>query len=68
MKFEYIVVVFNAAAIAFLFCFKNLYQALEKLMMGFVGLMLLAFAANLFFAKPKIGEWGKALCPAGGRD
>ena len=64
VKFEYIVVLFNAAAIAFLFCFKNLYRALEKLMMGFVGLMLLAFAANLFFAKPKIGEWGKALYPA----
>ena len=65
VKFEYIVVVFNAAAIAFLFCFKNLYRALEKLMMGFVGLMLLAFAANLFFAKPKIGEWGKGFVPSG---
>ena len=65
VKFEYIIVVFNAAAIAFLFCFKNLYRALEKLMMGFVGLMLVAFAANLFFAKPKIGEWGKGFVPSG---
>ena len=65
VKFEYIIVVFNAAAIAFLFCFKNLYRALEKLMMGFVGLMLVAFAANLFFAKPKVGEWAEGFVPSG---
>ena len=65
VDFEYIVILFNAAAIAFLFCFKNLYKALEKLMMGFVGLMLLAFAANLFFAKPKMGEWARGFVPAG---
>ena len=65
VEFEYIVIVFNAAAIAFLFCFKNLYKALEKLMMGFVGLMLLAFAANLFFAKPKTGEWARGFVPSG---
>ena len=65
VDFEYIVVLFNAAAIAFLFCFKNLYKALEKLMMGFVGLMLLAFAANLFFAKPQLGEWARGFVPSG---
>lgn len=65
VDFEYIVVLFNAAAIAFLFCFKNLYKALEKLMMGFVGLMLLAFAANLFFAKPQLGEWASGFVPSG---
>ncbi len=64
-QFDYIVVVFNAAAIAFLFFFKNLYRALEKLMMGFVGLMLLAFAANLLFAKPNPIEWARGLVPTG---
>tara|TARA_B100001029_G_scaffold31790_1_gene23797 strand:+ start:1732 stop:2970 length:1239 start_codon:yes stop_codon:yes gene_type:complete len=63
IKFDWIVVIFNAAAIAFLFLFKNLYKALEKLMMGFVGLMLLAFAANLIFAKPDLIEWAKGLVP-----
>ncbi len=65
IEFDYIVIIFNAAAIAFLFLFKNLYKALEKLMMGFVGLMLLAFAANLFFAKPNLGEWVKGFVPGG---
>jgi len=63
IKFDYIVIIFNAAAIAFLFLFKNLYKALEKLMIGFVGLMLLAFAANLFFAKPNLIEWATGLIP-----
>ncbi len=65
IKFDYIVIIFNAAAIAFLFLFKNLYKALEKLMMGFVGLMLLAFAANLIFANPDLIEWGKGFVPGG---
>ena len=65
IEFDYIVIIFNAAAIAFLFLFKNLYKALEKLMMGFVGLMLLAFAANLFFAKPNLSEWAKGFVPGG---
>jgi manganese transport protein len=60
-----IVIIFNLAAIAFLFFFKNLYRALEKLMMGFVGLMLLAFAANLLFAKPSPTEWARGLVPNG---
>ncbi|MEZ6051529.1 MAG: Nramp family divalent metal transporter [Planctomycetaceae bacterium] len=42
--------VFNAIAIAFLFLFQDLYKALERLMSGFVGLMLVAFAFNLAFA------------------
>ena len=65
IEFDYIVIIFNAAAIAFLFLFKNLYKALEKLMMGFVGLMLIAFAANLLFAKPNLGEWAKGFVPGG---
>ena len=65
LQFDYIVVIFNAAAIAFLFFFKNIYRALEKLMMGFVGLMLLAFAANLLFVKPNPTEWARGLVPTG---
>ena len=64
-QFDYIVIAFNVAAIAFLFYFKNLYRALEKLMMGFVGLMLLAFAANLLFAKPNPTDWARGLVPTG---
>ncbi|SVB72601.1 uncharacterized protein METZ01_LOCUS225455, partial [marine metagenome] len=65
IEFDYIVIVFNSAAIAFLFFFKNLYKALEKLMMGFVGLMLLAFAVNLIFAKPNLSEWARGFAPGG---
>ena len=50
VDFDYIVIVFNGLAIAFLFVFKNLYKAIEKLMMCFVGLMLVSFALNLGFA------------------
>ena len=47
---DYSIVAFNALAIAFLLAFKNLYRALERLMMCFVGLMLFSFALNLSFA------------------
>ncbi|MCS5571612.1 MAG: divalent metal cation transporter, partial [Pseudomonadales bacterium] len=50
VDFDYIVIVFNALAIGFLFVFKDLYKAIEKLMMCFVGLMLVSFALNLGFA------------------
>ena len=50
VDFDYIVIVFNGLAIAFLFVFKDLYKAIEKLMMCFVGLMLVSFALNLGFA------------------
>ncbi len=55
--------IFNLLAIAFLFAFKNLYRALERLMMGFVGLMLLAFALNLCFARPHLGELLRGFVP-----
>lgn len=48
------IVVINGLAIAFLFAFKDFYKALEKLMMVFVGLMLLAFLINLIFARPSL--------------
>ena len=50
VDFDYIVIVFNGLEIAFLFVFKDLYKAIEKLMMCFVGLMLVSFALNLGFA------------------
>jgi NRAMP (natural resistance-associated macrophage protein)-like metal ion transporter len=51
-----IVVLFNAMTISFLFAFKNLYKAVERLMMVFVALMLSAFLINLLFAQPHWGE------------
>jgi len=48
--FDFTVVLFNALAITFLLVFKNLYRAIERLMMFFVGLMLASFALNLGFA------------------
>src|SRR5690606_28504219 len=50
--FNYLVVLFNALSITFLFGFANLYKALERLMMTFVALMLFSFALNLYFARP----------------
>ncbi|MBI07826.1 MAG: hypothetical protein CMI30_00580 [Opitutae bacterium] len=50
VPFDYVPVFINALALLFLFAFKNIYQLLEKLMSVFVGLMLLAFALNYFYA------------------
>ena len=49
---RYWVVLFNGLALLFLFGFRNLYRVLETVMTVFVGLMLLAFAINLCFARP----------------
>jgi manganese transport protein len=56
LDFDYIVIVFNGLAIGFLFAFKDLYKAIEKLMMCFVGLMLVSFALNLGFALANMPE------------
>jgi Mn2+/Fe2+ NRAMP family transporter len=50
--FEYTIVVFNLLSLLFLFGFRNLYRALERLMALLVAMMLLAFAANLMLARP----------------
>jgi len=60
---NYLVVAFNALAIGFLLVFRNMYRALEKLMMLFVGIMLVAFLCNLVIARPRIGEWVQGLVP-----
>lgn len=57
------IVTINGLAIAFLFAFKDLYKALERLMMVFVALMLLAFVVNLAFARPDPVEMAKGFIP-----
>ena len=57
------IVIFNVLSISFLLFFKNLYAAVEKLMMGFVALMLLSFLLNLSFAGPNLVEAAKGFIP-----
>ncbi len=55
-----LVVAFNVVAISFLFAFKDMYKMLEKVMMTFVGLMLVSFAVNLIRLEPDLTAmwWG----------
>jgi Mn2+/Fe2+ NRAMP family transporter len=62
-----ILIAFNGLSILFLFAFRNLYRAIERLMMILVGVMLLSFALNLGFARPDLGAFAGGLIP-GGRD
>jgi len=55
--------VFTALALIGLFFAKNLYRLLEKIMLGLVILMLAAFFANLFFAKPDLPATVRGLIP-----
>lgn len=66
VPFEYWVVVLNLVSIAFVYSFRNLYLALEKLMTFFVGLMLVSFAINLWFARPDPVEFAAGLIPTSG--
>ena len=59
-----LVILFNLFAISFLFLFRNMYQMLERLMMGFVALMLISFAANLIRLKPDVGDMMKGFLPS----
>lgn len=56
-------VVFTFLAFILLYKSKNLYKALEKLMMGLIMLMILAFFANLLFANPDVSGVVKGLVP-----
>jgi manganese transport protein len=47
-------VALNGVIISVLLGLKSLYRPIEKLMMIMMGLMLVGFAANLFFAKPSL--------------
>ncbi len=50
-----LIIAFNLVAISFLFAFKDMYRMLERVMMTFVGLMLVSFAINLLLLQPDIG-------------
>ncbi len=65
IDFNYLIVIFNALTICFLLFSKHLYQALERLMMLFVGIMLVAFAVNLIVAGPRLGELFSGFVPSG---
>jgi Mn2+/Fe2+ NRAMP family transporter len=62
------VFVFNGLSLAFLFGFKNLYKGLERLMAVFVGIMLAAFAINLFFAGPVLSDLFAGFVPGIGSE
>lgn len=64
-EWDYWIILFNAVSLAFIFGFKNLYSALEKVMSVFVALMLISFAVNLCFAKPAVGELASGFVPSG---
>jgi Mn2+/Fe2+ NRAMP family transporter len=66
IPFDYLVVIFNALAIGFLLIFKDMYRVLEKLMMTFVGIMLVSFALNLIVSGPRIGEMASGFVPSPG--
>ncbi|MBN2290359.1 MAG: Nramp family divalent metal transporter [Candidatus Glassbacteria bacterium] len=55
--------VFTVLALVFMFVFRSLYQALEKLMMALVVLMILAFVSNLAVAGPDPLQVGRGLIP-----
>ncbi|MEZ6091228.1 MAG: Nramp family divalent metal transporter [Pirellulaceae bacterium] len=56
-----LIVLFNLAAISFLFVFKDMYRMLERVMMVFVGLMLLSFVINLIALRPDVAEMARGL-------
>lgn len=61
-----LVVAFNGLAITFLFAFKNLYRVLERLMMGFVALMLISFGVNLISLQPDLLAMASGFRPSFG--
>jgi manganese transport protein len=56
--------VFTVLAVVFMFAFQSLYQALEKLMMVLVVLMLVAFVSNLAVAGPDPVQIAKGFIPS----
>ncbi len=56
--------VFTLIAICFMFLFSSLYQAIEKLMMALVGIMIVAFFTNLVVARPDLGEVARGFIPS----
>ncbi len=62
----WLIVGFNAIAIAFLFAFRDLYKMLERVMMIFVGVMLVCFAVNLILLRPDPVAMLKGFIPSDG--
>lgn len=54
---------FTPLGLLLVFFTKNLYKVLEKLIMVLVSVMILAFLANLFFAKPNLLAMFKGFIP-----
>lgn len=63
LQLTHFVILFNLLAISFLFAFNNLYKALERAMMLFVGVMLISFTVNLIYARPNLGELFRGFIP-----
>ena len=53
----------NALTLCFLFAFRNLYRAVERMMMVLVAVMLASFALNLSFARPDPAAWIRGFVP-----
>ncbi len=53
----------NVLVITALFGFQALYQPVEKLMKFLIGLMVIGFATNIFFAKPDLAQVASGLIP-----
>lgn len=66
-RLAYVIVALNILSIMFLFSFRNLYRMIERLMMVLVGVMLLCFTVNLFFARPDMGEFLRGFVPPVGK-
>ena len=66
IDFNYWPVVLNAIVLCVLFGFRDLYVFVEKAMTCFVALMLIAFAINLWFARPDLSEFAQGLLPLDG--
>ncbi len=63
LQLSHLVILFNLLALSFLFAFENLYKALERAMMLFVGVMLISFTVNLIYARPNVGELLRGFIP-----
>lgn len=55
-------IAFTAAAIAFLFIFKNIYRVIEKMMVFVLVFMTVAFLVNLIWVGPDLGAAARGIC------
>ncbi len=59
-----VLIAFNLITVTFLFTAKKIYQVIERLMKVMVGLILVCFLFNLFYAKPDLGEVAAGFIPS----